>query len=118
VSNETGRSEVYVQTFPASGAKWQVSAAGGSQPRWRPDGRELFYRAPDDRLLAAPVKLGPTFEAGAPRTVLESCGLALAPREVPRYDVTADGRFLVLCAAPDQGASGTNVVLDWQGLKP
>ena len=57
-------------------------------------------------------------EAGAPQRVLEPCGLALSPPEVARYEVSADGRFLVLCAAPDQGAAGTNVVLDWQMLKP
>ncbi|MGH9256478.1 MAG: protein kinase domain-containing protein, partial [Vicinamibacterales bacterium] len=52
-SNESGRYEVYVQTFPESGGKWQVSAAGGAHPRWRRDGQELYYVAPDNRLMAA-----------------------------------------------------------------
>ena len=58
-SNESGRYEIYVRTFPEAGGKWQVSAAGGMQPRWRRDGRELFYVAPDTRLMAVPLRLTP-----------------------------------------------------------
>ena len=67
-SNESGRYEIYIRTFPEAGGKWQVSAAGGVQPRWRRDGRELFYVAPDTRLMAVPLRLAPdthTLEAGA-----------------------------------------------------
>lgn len=56
-SNESGKNEVYVAPFPGPGGKWQVSAAGGTSPRWRPDGKELFYLAPDGRLTAAAVDL-------------------------------------------------------------
>ena len=58
-SNESGRYEIYVQTFPVTGGKWQISVAGGLQPRWRRDGQELFYVAPDNRLMAAPIRVAP-----------------------------------------------------------
>jgi Tol biopolymer transport system component len=57
-SNESGRYEIYIRTFPEAGRKWQVSVAGGVQPRWRRDGRELYYVAPDTRLMAVPIRLG------------------------------------------------------------
>ncbi|MFN2480058.1 MAG: protein kinase, partial [Pyrinomonadaceae bacterium] len=63
-SDVSGAPEVYVQTFPASGGRWRVSTGGGSQPRWRRDGRELFYIAPDRKLMAVSIKPGAAFEAG------------------------------------------------------
>jgi len=54
-SNESGRDEIYVRPFPGPGGQWQVSTAGGSDPRWRPDGKELYYLAPDLKLMAAAV---------------------------------------------------------------
>ncbi|MGH9253087.1 MAG: protein kinase domain-containing protein [Vicinamibacterales bacterium] len=66
VSNESGRNEVYVMPFPGPGGKWQVSTAGGIWPRWRRDGAELFYLAPDNRLMAAEVNgRGSGFDVGA-----------------------------------------------------
>ena len=62
VSNESGRNEVYVQTFPASGGKWPVSTKGGTSPLWRGDGKELFYDSGDGKLMAVEVKTGGTFE--------------------------------------------------------
>ena len=57
-SNESGQPQVYVQAIPASGAKWQISPAGGAQPRWRRDGKELFYISTDQKLMAVSVKSG------------------------------------------------------------
>lgn len=68
-SNESGRYEIYMQPFPGMGAKSLVSNGGGSQPRWRSDGRELFYVAPDGQLMAVPVRLpstGQQFGLGTP----------------------------------------------------
>ncbi|MBI3472582.1 MAG: PD40 domain-containing protein [Candidatus Solibacter usitatus] len=65
-SNESGKPEVYVQPFPPSGGKWQISTAGGHEPRWRRDGKELFYTL-GQKIRAVPVKTeGATFEAGIP----------------------------------------------------
>ena len=57
-SDDSGPYEVYVQPFPASGAKWQISSGGGMQPRWRRDGKELFFMAPNRNLMAVDVNLG------------------------------------------------------------
>ena len=74
-SFESGRYEVYVRSFTESGAavkagKWPVSTAGGVWPQWRRDGKELFFTALDGKLMAVPVKAGPTFEAGVPVTLV------------------------------------------------
>ena len=70
-TNESGRPEVYVQTFPASGGKWQVSTNGGHHPQWRSDGKELFYCSTDRKLMSVDVKLGGAFEAGLPKTLFD-----------------------------------------------
>ncbi len=118
-SNESGQPQVYVQAIPANGAKWQVSPAGGTQPRWRRDGKELFYISADQKLMAVPVKSGAAFEAGAPQALFE-----LDPVFPPiggrfAYQPAADGqRFLVLSAAGGTLAPPINVVINWQaGLK-
>ena len=95
VSDKSGKNEVYVQPFrPAgekTGEKWMISTAGGSQPVWRRDGKEMFYLAADNKLMAVPVKLGADFEAGAPIVLFR-----IDPAAEHAYDVTADGqRFLV-----------------------
>jgi len=71
-SDESGRGEIYVAPFPGSGGKHQVSLAGGEQPRWRADGKKLFYIAPDNRLMAAEIGIkGAEVEIGAVRTLLD-----------------------------------------------
>ena len=56
--NESGSAQIYVRPFPGPGGQWQVSTVGGSQPRWRSDGKELFDVAPDSRLMAVPLSVG------------------------------------------------------------
>ena len=68
-SNESGRPEVYVQTVPTSGAKYQISTSGGTFPAWRRDGKELYYISPDRKLMAVPMKIGSTIEAGTPQSL-------------------------------------------------
>jgi Tol biopolymer transport system component len=92
-SNESGRYEVYVRPFPEGGAPAQVSNAGGAAPRWRRDGRELFYVTlpPDQSVVAVPVGVeGGAFKAGAPAPLFK---VELSGND---YDVSADGqRFLI-----------------------
>ncbi len=118
-SNESGPPQVYVQPIPATGAKWQVSAAGGDQPRWRRDSKELFYVSADQKLMAAPVKSGSTFEAGSPQALFDIQPIygPLAGRFA--YQPAADGqRFLVLANVGGSAAPPITVVLNWQaGLK-
>jgi eukaryotic-like serine/threonine-protein kinase len=121
-SDESGRREVYVQGFvpdhvPAAGiGKWTISAAGGDKPRWRRDGKELYYIAPDGKLMAVPIKsTATTFELGAAIPLFETHVTGFFP-----YDVAADGRFLLNTVKEDAAASASpiTVVLNWtSGLK-
>ena len=126
-SNETGRNEIYVQTFPETSGKWQISVAGGLQPRWRRDGQELFYVAPDNRLMAAPIHVAPgtrALEASAPVALFQT-KLASGPNIVAagfqaraQYAVAADGRFLMNLSADEGVISPITIVQNWQaGLK-
>jgi Tol biopolymer transport system component len=100
VSNETGRDEVYVRPFPGARERWLVSAAGGTEPRWRRDGRELFYRNADT-LFAVQVPVQGDFVAG-PRTVLFT-GTYLRNARHATYDVHPDGnRFIFITGDPDE----------------
>ena len=72
-SNESGPFEIYVQPFPAANAKWQISTEGGTMPRWRADGKELFFIAPDAKLMAAAVTASDaTFEAAPPVALFQT----------------------------------------------
>jgi len=113
VSNESGQPQVYVQPFPATGGKYQVSRDGGGQPRWRGDGRELFFVAPDSTLMVAPTQNSRQFEAGVPR--------ALFPRRVGggtglrnQYSVTKDGTRFLIAAVPETATSEPiTVMVNW-----
>jgi len=117
ISDESGRDEVYVRSFPASGSKWPVSNGGGSYPHWRRDGKELFFVAPSGALMAVPVRaapLGLDFGAAAalPVTVVISGG-AFAYS----YDVAPDGNILALVpvrSAPD--STSLTVLMNWEAL--
>jgi Tol biopolymer transport system component len=111
-SDESGRWEVYVARFPDLTERRQVSIAGGVQPRWRRDGRELYYLSLDGSVMAADVNPAtPAALVGAPRALF-STNLSPSPN-VPQYDVTADGsRFLVLEPARSGGEPVT-FVLNW-----
>ena len=112
-SDESGASEVYVQTFPASGGKWRVSTGGGVQPRWRRDGRELFYIAADQKLMAVDVKLGATFEAGVPK-VLFGTRVPTLRNFRNHYAVSADGqRFLINSTIEETSSTPISVVVNW-----
>ena len=121
ISNESvpNQYQVYVQSFPAGAGKFQVSTgAGGLQPRWRRDGKELFYIATDGKLMAVKVKTAPEFEAGAPQPLFDPRIVAGAHPAWARYDVTADGkRFLVnstLATKEGTTSEPITVVLNWQ----
>ena len=81
VSDQSGSSQIYVQSFPELTGNWQISIDGGSRPRWRRDGKELFYVAPDGKLMAVTVKTGAIVEAEAPRALFETTLPAVAQRQ-------------------------------------
>ena len=97
-SDESGRNEIYVAVFPGPGERWQVSTEGGVQPRWRRDGKELFYLSSDLRLMSVEIGAsGATLEPGVPKVLFE-------PHPLPTfYDATADGqRFLMVSSGVEQ----------------
>jgi eukaryotic-like serine/threonine-protein kinase len=112
-SNESGRYEIYVQSFPVPSAKAQVSLEGGNQPRWRRDGKELFYMAADRRLMAVSVTTGATFQPGSPAALFETHLVDSPPYSLPQYAVMPDGQRFLLNVAKQTTAVPVTVVLNW-----
>ena len=125
-SNESGRDEIYIRPFggPAAsgasagqvGGQWQVSTAGGIHPRWRRDGRELYYLAPNSEMMAAPITVtGATLAPGAPVPLFPTRivgGGADAGSRGRQYDVTRDGRFLINTVL-DAAAAPITLIQHW-----
>jgi len=108
VSNENGRDEVYVQSFPTPGSKVQVSNGGGDAPAWRRDGKRLFFIAPGRSLMAADATPGPALRVGAPVKLFRF------PRAVRYFDVAPDGNHVLASMSESDAAGRTiGVVLDW-----
>jgi Tol biopolymer transport system component len=115
VSDESGRNEIYVQPYPGPGGKWQISTEGGTEPVWNPNGRELFYRSGNIKMMAVDIATQPSFAAGTPRMLFEGQYLQTSAT-APYYDVSPDGqRFLMLKPVEQVDAAPTqiNVVLNW-----
>jgi hypothetical protein len=110
-------SEIYVIPFPPnpSGGKWMVSHGGGVQPRWRRDGKELFYISTDWKMMAVDVSTRPTFQPGTPQPLFDTNMVDTGIRTGPiSWDIAPDGkRFLIITpGSPD--ASSLNVILNWR----
>ena len=121
ISNETGRWEVYVRSFPNLGDLHQISESGGTQPRWRRDGKELFYLAGDHTLMAVDLGRGATIRPAAPRPLFQlsvaHSGVPTGVRDRTRFAVTADGqRFLVNATLPGAGPREISVATYWPAL--
>ena len=111
-SNESGRSEVYVQEFPTAKGKWQISKGGGTQPFWSANGREIFYRASDSRIMSVPVESGAAFSAGAPVALFQGRFQSAIIRS--HYRPSPDGqRFLTLAPLGRESLLPTTVALNW-----
>ena len=113
VSDESGQFEVYVQSFPGVGGKWRVSTAGGGDPTWRGDSRELYYVTPDSKLMMVSVEPGSPPRFSLPQKLFDT---PLGPRFPTRnrYVVTRDGqRFLFVAPEGGGNVGATTVVLDW-----
>lgn len=112
-SDETGTTEVYVQSFPVPGAKRRVSTSGGSQPAWRQDGRELFYRSQDDKVMAVPIQPGQEgLEPGKPQPLFSVLN-ATGPMAV-----TKDGqRVLVVTRDPASDHGSITVLTNWEAAQ-
>ena len=113
-SDDSGKMEVYVQAFPQAGNRRRVSSGGGSEPRWRRDGGELFYLAADGKLMAVPVRLTPSFEPGTPRPLFQTQTAFVGSPYRMNYDVGGDPpRFLVNLVTDAAASSTITIVLNW-----
>jgi Tol biopolymer transport system component/predicted Ser/Thr protein kinase len=114
-SDESGRIEIYVDAFPEPRNKVQISNGGGRYPEWSPDGRELFFVSPDQKLMAVSLKAGTeSLEASPPRELF-----TLPSPENGRnpYDVAPDGRrFLVRAVPENQAAQPLTLIVNWPAL--
>jgi len=118
-SDESGRFEIYVQPFPGSVGKQQISIAGGEQPRWRADGKELFFIAPDAKLMAVTVQTsGGKLVAGAPAVLFQTKtpGSSSAIFKA-QYAVSRDGRFLINMPVGESNAAPITLILNWKPPK-
>jgi serine/threonine protein kinase len=128
VSDETGNDEVYVTGFSRAsggavsepGGKWLISKGGGAGPRWRGDGKELYYRAPDGKAMAVEIAAGTAFVAGMPKALfqapVEILTLAMTGRH-RNWDVSPDGkRFLLSTPVAESPLTPITVILNWTAL--
>ncbi len=115
VSDESGRNEIYVRSFPkVEEGKWQISTDGGVEPRWVANGRELFYRNENgDQMMAVNITTEPTFRPGTPRLLFEGV-YTRSQGGSAFYDVTPDGqRFVMVQAQQGAAQAQINVVQNW-----
>jgi Tol biopolymer transport system component len=113
-SDESGDWEIYVTSFPGAAGKWQVSRGGGTEPRWRGDGKEIFYIGPLGTLTSVPVNSEGTFSTGTPSQLFQIHGRApISSTDLFTYDVAKDGnRFLVNRYAKPEHAQPLTLVLN------
>ena len=121
-SGESGRLEVYVKSFTGGAGKWQVSSAGGAEPRWRKDGKELFYVALDGMIMAVELRAGGSIDVLQPTPLFDT---HLPPSDLnhyggtARYDVSHDGmRFLINSVVVPATPPTLNVITNWNPPRP
>jgi serine/threonine protein kinase len=114
-SNESGSMEIYVSPFPGANGKWQVSSAGGQEPKWRQDGKELFYLSPEGKMMAVAVTTGASFESGSPVALFQTHRRQpISAEDVFSYDVSGDGqKFLILTKVDETNAAPLAITLNW-----
>ena len=115
-SNESGQWQVFVEPFPATGDKFQISRNGGRWPTWRSDGKELFFLAPDGTMMATPLTGQDRFEAGVPQALFPT-SLANQPPGQRHFAVSKDGqRFLINAVQQSANQRQITVVVNWTAL--
>jgi hypothetical protein len=110
-ADQAGRCEIFVQTFPKPGGKWQISTSG--RPVWSRDGKELYFISEDQKMMAAQIIDGSTFDHGVPKPLFDVHVEATA-----KFDVGKNGKLLMLPRLEQAAAVTLTVVLNWTaGLK-
>jgi Tol biopolymer transport system component len=115
-ADSSGRFEIYVQSFPESGVRIQVSPNGGKSARWSRDGTELFYIASDGKVMATPVRFGRPIEFGASVALFRFVDPQQLPSQRPNYDVTADGQRFIVSSIERRTDPSMHVLLNWPAL--
>jgi Tol biopolymer transport system component len=116
-SNESGVSEIYVIPFPPTpnGGRWQVSRGGGVQPRWRRNGKELFYISPDWKMMSVSWSARPNFQAGTPQPLFDTEMVDTGIRTGPMsWDISPDGNRFLIISENSAKTSPLNVILNWR----
>jgi WD40-like Beta Propeller Repeat len=118
-SNESGRYQIYLQPFPGPGERIPVTVDGGTQPRWRPDGRELFYLLPEEKLVAVPIVLNgnrpPQLSPPVALFQTQISGGSVPGANRQQYDISPDGqRFLMSVSVADGNIPPISMVLNWK----
>ena len=116
-TNESGRYEVVVTSFPNTSGKWQVSTSGGMQPRWRADGKEIYFISRDLTMMAAAVRTsGASLETDTPVALFQTRMRQGGPADDKhQYDVSTDGRFLINEMVNDaSSAPPVTLILNWR----
>ena len=109
-SNESGRSQVYVTSFPSGAGKWQVSSNGGDMPAWRRDGREIYFASGSELTVAAVTAVGSQFNPGPPRAITR-LGNAIANGRI--FDAMPDGSRFIAPIVPTDAASPMQILVNW-----
>ena len=112
-SNESGEDEIYVAAFPSALGKVRISTAGGDFPVWSPDGREIYYVQPGNKLMAVGLKM--TDGSIQPASPQELFVLRVSQTSLYPFDVAKDGRFLVRADVP-QASHSLTAIVNWQSL--
>jgi hypothetical protein len=120
-SDESGKAEIYVTPFPGGGSKWQISQAGGTSPRWRHDGKELFFLAADSELMAVDVdSSGSAFQVGSARPLFHvllktgvSCLDVSPTSEQISFDAAPDGKWFVVNSPPAGSPPPITLITNW-----
>ena len=113
VTNEAGQLQVYVQPFPGPGPRHRISVDGGRYPHWRHDGSEIFFLGPDDRLMAAGVRLSDTAAHVGAIQPLFTFQFHRVRLDAYPYDVSPDGRFLVNTLVEESAPAAISLLVDW-----
>jgi len=114
-SDETGRFEAYLTPFLHGGGKWQISAGGGGCPRWRADGRELFYMSADDKVMSPEIsEQGPGVGISKVKALFQAHPKPSAPECM--YDVMPDGKKFLVVTPDKQGGQNLTLIVNWPAL--
>ncbi len=115
-SDESGRNEVYLMSFPGPGGKWQISADGGAEPLWSRDGKEIFYRN-EERMMSVRISTDPAFSVTAPEQLFKSGpgkALGIWITGLPQYDVGPGNRFVMIAESEEREApTQLSATLEW-----